>query len=113
MDLSLIASPVCIQVRKRWRQKERERERKRKRKATCNVAFFAEKFCGVENCLKCSETSSSVCEECQNGYIPSREGGLCNTKTDPTFSTGTSERGDRVNESGNESGLSDFVVAGL
>ena len=97
----------------RKRERERERERERKRKAICNVAFFAEKFCGVENCLKCSETSSSVCEECQNGYILSREGGLCHTKTDPTFSTGTSERGDRVDESGNESGLSDFVIAGL
>ena len=98
------------------RKRERERERKRKRKAICNVAFFAEKFCGVENCLKCSETSSSVCEECQNGYVLSREDRLCSTKTGPTFSTGTSERGDRADdegESGNESGLSDFVIAGL
>ena len=97
-------------------QKAWETERERERKAICNVAFLAEKFCGVEDCLKCSEASSSVCEECQNGYVLSREDGLCSTKTGPTFSTGTSERGDRADdegESGNESGLSDFVIAGL
>ena len=80
-----------------------------------SFVFLAERFCGVENCLKCSEVTSSRCEECLTGYVLSREDGLCSGKTDPTVSTGTPDRGDGADspqDSASDSGLSDFVIAG-
>ena len=78
--------------------------------------LLTERFCGVENCLKCSEATTSRCDECQTGYVLSTDNGQCTGKSGGTVPTSTPGRDDGANnsqDSGSSSGLTDFEITGL
>lgn len=54
--------------------------------------------CKVENCLKCVETSGSICNACQSDYVV--VDGQCKDKDSED------------NESNQDNGLSDIEIAG-